>query len=171
MRMKICPDMTATPPESLTAWCVVLDSFQRRRWAPLSGWLTVTQILKPNDCWHCFLRSLTLKGPFQGSAKSIFFFIFFLGVCVSYIFFFSPTSNLIVLSFLRVHPWPQIEGDLVRGWTRAAVAELNGAHQSPRLQWVRGCVRGERKVIGGWWRMVGGRSGRRPGDLKASGSN
>lgn len=132
--------------------CVVLDSTvvsQRRRRAPLSEWLTVTQILKYNDCWQCFLLSLTLRETFS---RIRLIFTFFLGVCV--ISPLPPTSIHIVLSFLRVYPWPKIEGDLVRGWIQAAVAELNRAHQSPRLQNVRGCVRREAsrrgKVIGGW---------------------
>lgn len=155
--------------------------FQGRRWAPLSGWLTVTQTLKYNDCWHCFLLSLTLNGPFQGSAKSIFFFIFFLGLCVkSFFFFLYPTSILIVLSLLRVcTPWPQIEGDLVRGWIQAGSS--CGAQQSASISSATECMRvnvyvekrGWRgKVIGGWWDWGGGGPrGRRPVDLKASGSN
>lgn len=143
--------------------------FQGRRWAPLSGWLTVTQTLKYNDCWHCFLLSLTLNGPFQGSAKSIFFFIFFLGLCVkSFFFFLYPTSILIVLSLLRVcTPWPQIEGDLVRGWIQAGSS--CGAQQSASISSATECMRvnvyvekrGWRgKVIGGWWDWGGGGSKR-----------
>lgn len=111
--------------------------FQGRRWAPLSGWLTVTQTLKYNDCWHCFLLSLTLNGPFQGSAKSIFFFIFFLGLCVKS-FFFSFTQLVFSLSYLFyvcAPPDRKLKGTLSEGESRqAAVAELNRAHQSPRLQ-------------------------------------
>ena len=152
MGMKIRPDMTATPPESLTARCVVLDSFQRRRWAPLSGWLTVTQILKPYDCWHCFLRSLTLKGPFQGSAESIFFFIFFLGVCDIYLFFFCPLQLVISLSYLFCERTPdhRLKGTLSEGeQLRSSTERINLLGYSEYVD-----VCGERGRW--WWRMVGG---------------
>lgn len=114
--------------------------FFQRRW-----WLIV--ILKYNDRWRRFLLSLTLKGLFQTFAKSIFFCIFLLRLCVISIFL----SYL----FLCVHPWLQFEGDLVRGWIQAAVAEINRAYQSPQLQNIHGCVRreerGRGKVMGGWW--------------------
>lgn len=130
-------------------------------------------VCKFSNTMAAFLLGLTLKGPFQGSTQPIFVFVLFLGFFVISFFFIISVVSLSYLFCVRT-PDHKLKGTLSEGESQqqlqSSAERINLLSYRTYMdvyggrKWER---EGDRRVVGRW----GSPSGRRPGDLKALGSN